>query len=124
MGRIAGTLVRVAERGLSPPQTLAVGFGATILIGTGLLMLPIATTAGESPRVIDALFTAASADCVTGLIVVDTPTFWSPFGHVVILALIQLGGLGYMTVSTMIALLLRRRVSLRERLILQRAIGG
>jgi len=123
VGRIAGTLVRVAERGLSPPQTLAVGFGATILVGTGLLMLPVATTAGENPRVIDALFTAASAVCVTGLIVVDTPTFWSPFGHVVILALIQLGGLGYMTVSTMIALLLRRRVSLRERLALQRAVG-
>jgi trk system potassium uptake protein TrkH len=86
-------------------------------------MLPYATAVGESPPLIDALFTATSAVCVTGLIVVDTPHFWSPFGHGVILALIQVGGLGYMTVSTFIALLLRRRVSLRERLVLQKAVG-
>jgi trk system potassium uptake protein TrkH len=86
-------------------------------------MLPYATAVGESPPLIDALFTATSAICVTGLIVVDTPHFWSPFGHGVILALIQVGGLGYMTVSTFIALLLRRRVSLRERLVLQKAVG-
>lgn len=86
-------------------------------------MLPYATAVGESPALVDALFTATSAICVTGLIVVDTPNFWSPFGHGVILALIQVGGLGYMTVSTFIALLIRRRVSLWERIILQRAVG-
>lgn len=114
---------KIAERPLSPPQTLALGYAACILVGTGLLLLPVATASGESPSFIDALFTATSAVCVTGLIVVDTPNFWSPFGHGVILTLIQLGGLGYMTASTFIALLLRRRVSLWERLVLQKAVG-
>lgn len=122
--RTLSTPVRkIAERPLSPPQILALGYAACILVGTGLLVLPVATASGESPSFIDALFTATSAICVTGLIVVDTPNFWSPFGHGVILALIQLGGLGYMTVSTFIALLIRRRVSLQERLILQKAVG-
>lgn len=123
MSRIARSVTKLAERPLSPPQVLALGYGVCILVGTGLLMLPYATAVGESPPLIDALFTATSAVCVTGLIVVDTPHFWSPFGHGVILALIQVGGLGYMTVSTFIALLLRRRVSLRERLVLQKAVG-
>lgn len=123
MSRITGGIHKVAERPLSPPRTLALGYGVCILVGTGLLMLPYATAAGESPRLIEALFTATSAVCVTGLIVVDTARFWSPFGHGVILALIQVGGLGYMTVSTFIALLLRQRVSLRERVVLQKAVG-
>lgn len=123
MKTIARPISRFVERPLSPPQTLALGYGIMIVVGTGLLMLPFATAAGESPRFIEALFTATSAVCVTGLIVVDTPHFWSPFGHGVILALIQIGGLGYMTASTFIALLLRRRISLRERLILQKAVG-
>jgi trk system potassium uptake protein TrkH len=103
---------------------LALGYAGFILAGTALLLLPVATAAGESPYLIDALFTATSAVCVTGLIVVDTPNFWSPFGHGVILALIQVGGLGYMTVSTFIALLIRRRVSLWERIVLQKAVGA
>lgn len=123
MSRISRSVTKLAERPLSPPQVLALGYAGCILVGTGLLMLPYATAVGESPPLIDALFTATSAVCVTGLIVVDTPHFWSPFGHGVILALIQVGGLGYMTVSTFIALLLRRRVSLRERLVLQKAVG-
>ena len=123
MSRISRSVTKLAERPLSPPQVLALGYAGCILVGTGLLMLPYSTAVGESPPLIDALFTATSAVCVTGLIVVDTPHFWSPFGHGVILALIQVGGLGYMTVSTFIALLLRRRVSLRERLVLQKAVG-
>ena len=123
MSRIGGTIGKVAERPLSPPQVLALGYAGCIMVGTGLLMLPYATVSGKNPSLIDAFFTATSAICVTGLIVVDTPNFWSPFGHGVILALIQLGGIGYMTVSTFIALLLRRRVSLRERLVLQKAVG-
>ena len=123
MSRLSKTVMKLAERPLSPPQVLALGYAGCILVGTGLLMLPYATAAGESPPLIDAVFTATSAVCVTGLIVVDTPNFWSPFGHGVILALIQVGGLGYMTVSTFIALLIRRRVSLRERIILQKAVG-
>ncbi|MFQ5989609.1 MAG: TrkH family potassium uptake protein [Candidatus Methylomirabilales bacterium] len=123
MSGIAGTISRLAERPLSPPQVLALGYAGCIMVGTGLLMLPYATASGGSPPLIDALFTATSAICVTGLIVVDTPNFWSPFGHGVILALIQVGGVGYMTISTFIALLVRRRVSLRERLVLQKAVG-
>jgi trk system potassium uptake protein len=119
----ARPITRFIERPLSPPQTLALGYGMFILTGTVLLMLPVATATGESPRLIDALFTATSAVCVTGLIVQDTPNFWSPFGHGVILVLIQIGGLGYMTVSTFIALLVRRRVSLWEHLVLQKAVG-
>ncbi len=75
MSRIAGRITKLAKRPLSPPQALAVGYGVLILAGTGLLMLPYATAAGESPRLIDAVFTATSAVCVTGLIVVDTPHF-------------------------------------------------
>lgn len=120
---IGRPITRLVERPLSPPQTLALGYGMFILAGAGLLMLPIATASGNSPRLVDALFTASSAVCVTGLIVQDTPNFWSPFGHGVILALIQIGGLGYMTVSTFIALLVRRRVSLWEHLVLQKAVG-
>lgn len=123
LGTLSTPVRKIAERSLSPPQALALGYAACILVGTGLLLLPVATSSGESPSFIDALFTATSAICVTGLIVVDTPHYWSPFGHGVILVLIQLGGLGYMTVSTFIALLIRRRVSLRERLILQKAVG-
>jgi trk system potassium uptake protein len=124
LSRITGTIVKVLARPLSPPRALTLSFGVCILMGTGLLMLPRATASGESPPLLDALFTAASAVCVTGLIVVDTPNFWSPFGHGVILVLIQLGGLGYMTVSTFIALLIRRRISLGERLVLQKAVGA
>lgn len=123
LNRIVRRITKLAERPLSPPQTLAVGYGVLILAGAGLLMLPYATAAGESPRLIDAVFTATSAVSVTGLIVVDTSHFWSPFGHGVILALIQVGGLGYMTISTFLALLLRQRISLRERLVLQKAVG-
>jgi trk system potassium uptake protein len=93
-----------------------VGFGSAVLVGTALLMLPISTAAGEPPSFVDALFTATSAVCVTGLTVLDTPTFWSPFGQVVILLLIQAGGLGIMIFAALIGLLLARRMSVRSRL--------
>ncbi|GAA1800842.1 TrkH family potassium uptake protein [Agromyces neolithicus] len=101
---------------LHPEQAVVVGFGGAILVGTVLLMLPISTAAGESPSFVDALFTATSAVCVTGLTVLDTPTFWSPFGQVVIMLLIQLGGLGIMIFAALIGLLLARRMSVRSRL--------
>lgn len=108
---------------LSPPQILVLGFAAVILIGTLLLMLPISSASGQSLRFIDALFTSTSATCVTGLVVVDTGTYFSVFGQITILALIQIGGLGFMTMATLFALLLKRKISLRDRLILQEAMN-
>jgi trk system potassium uptake protein TrkH len=87
------------------------------------LTLPIASADGQPTRWIDALFTATSATCVTGLVVVDTGTYYSTFGQLVILALIQVGGLGFMTMATLFTLFLKRRVSLREKLILQEALN-
>ncbi len=81
-------------------QIVALGYFLVILTGTLLLMLPIATQEGQPPTsVLDALFTAVSASCVTGLVVVDTGTHWTVFGQLVILGLIQIGGLGFMTIS-------------------------
>lgn len=93
-----------------------VGFAVAILAGTVLLLLPVSTTDGRSPSFVDALFTATSAVCVTGLTVLDTPTFWSPFGQVVIMLLIQLGGLGIMIFASLIGLVLARKLSVRSRL--------
>jgi trk system potassium uptake protein len=101
---------------LHPAQAVVLGFGSAILVGTGLLSLPIATTSGRSASFIDAIFTATSAVCVTGLVVVDTPTYWSSFGQVVILLLIQLGGLGIMIFAALIGLVLARKLSVRSRL--------
>jgi trk system potassium uptake protein len=101
---------------LHPAQVVVLGFAAAILVGTGLLSLPIATATGRSASFIDALFTSTSAVCVTGLVVVDTPTYWSSFGQVVILLLIQLGGLGIMIFASLIGLLLARKLSVRSRL--------
>jgi trk system potassium uptake protein TrkH len=101
---------------LHPAQTVVVGFASAILLGTILLLLPISTAAGRSPSFVDALFTSTSAVCVTGLAVVDTPTYWSPFGQVVIMLLIQLGGLGIMIFAALIGLVLARKMSVRSRL--------
>jgi trk system potassium uptake protein len=108
---------------ISPPRTLLLGFTVIIWIGALLLNLPAATASGESMPFIDALFTSTSAACVTGLVVVDTGTYFSTFGHWVILLLIQIGGVGFMTMATLFALILRRRISLKERLILQESLN-
>lgn len=100
---------------LSNVQIIALGFFIMILVGTGLLMLPCATAVPGGASFGDALFTATSASCVTGLVLRDTGTYWSGFGQVVIIALIQVGGLGFMTIATLFLLLLRRRLGLRER---------
>ncbi|ACT03426.1 TrkH family potassium uptake protein [Paenibacillus sp. JDR-2] len=107
----------------SPPRILVFGFAMIIVIGAVLLSMPIASSDGSRLPFIDALFTATSATCVTGLVVVDTGTYFSTFGKIVILSLIQIGGLGFMTMSTLIALVLRKRISLKERLILQEAMN-
>ncbi|HET8779224.1 MAG TPA: potassium transporter TrkG [Agromyces sp.] len=101
---------------LHPAQAVVVGFAVAILAGTVLLLLPVSSMDGRSPSFVDALFTATSAVCVTGLTVLDTPTFWSPFGQVVIMLLIQLGGLGIMIFASLIGLALARKLSVRSRL--------
>lgn len=108
---------------LNAVQILALGFAIVILIGAILLTLPIATKTGVRTSFIDALFTATSATCVTGLITVDTGTYWSYFGKTVIISLIQIGGLGFMAFTTLLALLLRKKISLRERLIMHEALN-
>ncbi|KYH32270.1 TrkH family potassium uptake protein [Neomoorella mulderi] len=102
---------------------MALGFGVVIATGTLLLSLPIASQSGQPVAVIDALFTATSATAVTGLVTVDTQTTYSLFGELVILALIQTGGLGFMTLSTLVALLLGKRITLKERLVMQEAMN-
>ncbi|MBK1785014.1 TrkH family potassium uptake protein [Prauserella sp. ASG 168] len=94
-------------------------FAAVVALGTALLSLPAATTTGEPAELVTALFTATSAVCVTGLVVVDTPTHWSTFGEVVILCLIQVGGLGIMTIASLLGLLVSRRFGLRLQLTAQ-----
>ncbi len=102
---------------------LALGFAVTILVGSLLLTLPVANREGVITPYITALFTATSAVCVTGLVVVDTKSYWSPFGQAIILLLIQVGGLGFMTSSTLLLLLVGRRFGLRERVWLREAHG-
>ena len=107
-----------------PAVSLLLLFAILITIGTLLLMLPMAAASGEPTRFIDALFTATSAACVTGLVVLDTANHWSPFGQVVILILIQLGGFGIMAGSTLLLFLFLRRTTLRDRVLVQESLGG
>ena len=108
---------------MTPARVLFLGFAGIILFGGFLLWLPVSAAPGKSIAFIDALFTSTSAVCVTGLIVLDTPVDFSFFGQVVIMLLIQAGGLGYMTLASMVIILLRRRVSLKDQLVLQEALN-
>jgi trk system potassium uptake protein TrkH len=103
----------------TPPQILAGGFFAVILLGAILLALPFAASKGISIGFVDALFTSVSSVCVTGLIVKDTPVDFSLFGQIVIMILVQIGGLGYMTSASVIYLIIGKRIGLAERLILR-----
>ena len=106
-----------------PAQVLAIGYLVVILIGTLLLHIPIATTKEGSLPWIDCLFTATSATAVTGLIVENTSVAFTVFGQVVIMLLIQFGGLGLMTMSTLVALIIGRRIGIRERVVMQKELG-
>lgn len=99
---------------MRPTQIMVSGFAAIIVIGALLLTLPIASQSGESIGLLNALFTATSAVCVTGLVMVDTATYWSLFGQIVIITLIQIGGLGFMTVATMFSLMARKNTTKRK----------
>jgi len=113
----------IRRRPLSPSQFLAASFLGIIVAGGVLLSLPIAHAAGRTVSVLDAFFTSVSAVCVTGLIVADTPVDFSVFGQVVVMLLIQAGGLGYMTLSTVLTVAIGRSVTLQERLTLQEALN-
>lgn len=95
----------------NPARSVLLGFAALILLGTALLMLPVATEPGQRTSPITALFTATSAACVTGLVTVDTATHWSAFGEGVILALIQIGGFGVMSAASLLVLIVGRRIT-------------
>lgn len=107
----------------APQKYLVLGFAIIIIIGAFLLSLPISSKSGIGLKFIDALFTAASATCVTGLVVVDTGTQFTLFGQIVMLVMVQLGGLGFMTMTTWFAVMLRKRVTLRDRLILKESMN-
>lgn len=111
------------RRRLQAAQVIALSFAAVILCGTLLLMLPISSAEGESCGLMRALFTATSSTCVTGLVLADTLTAWSIFGQVVILLMIQLGGLGFMTILFLLTLLIRRKLSLSQRLMMVSAFN-
>ncbi len=108
------------QKRLSPPQIIVLGFISIITCGTILLMLPFSSFKGCS--FIDALFTATSAVCVTGLIVKDIPNDFTLFGQIIILILIQIGGLGYMTSSTLVALILGKRIGIGERIVMKQEL--
>ncbi|PKM50162.1 MAG: Trk family potassium uptake protein [Firmicutes bacterium HGW-Firmicutes-7] len=108
---------------LKPTQILVLGFLFIILIGTLILNLPISSNDGQSIGLLNALFTATSAVCVTGLAVVNTLEHWTMFGKIAILALIQIGGLGFMTITTTLFIILGKKISLKERLIIQEALN-
>lgn len=106
---------------LSTTQMIALGFLSAITVGTLLLMLPVSSAQGQWTNPVDALFSATTSVCVTGLVVVDTYSYWSIFGQLVILLLIQMGGLGIVTLTTAVMVFIGRKVTLRDRLLLEEA---
>ena len=114
---------RINDLELNPPRVLALGFGILIFIGAILLNLPVASQNGESIGFINALFTSASSVCVTGLVVVNTANYWTLFGKIVIISLIQMGGLGFMTMATLMALIIGKKITLKERLIIKEQLN-
>ena len=112
------------KRNLTSSQIIILGFSGVILLGTLLLMLPVSNGRGEATPALDALFTATSAVCVTGLVLHDTATYWSAFGQAVILLLIQIGGMGVITVAAAFTMLSGRKISLMQRSTMQEAISA
>ena len=119
-----GLFERHRLRRLNQVQFIALGFFFIILAGSLILTLPIASRSGEWTPFLDSMFTATSATCVTGLIVYDTFTHWSLFGQLVILLLIQIGGLGFITVGVGFAMAFRRRIGLRQRDLMKESINA
>lgn len=108
---------------LNGVQTLALGFIVVIFLGSLILSMPFSSANNEPTNYLDALFTATSSVCVTGLVTVDTGTHWNEFGQIVIISLIQIGGLGFMSITVFIAALLGKKITLKERLYVQEAMN-
>ena len=114
--------MRIKKR-FSHVRIIALGYFIMIALGAVLLMLPISAADRSASPFLEALFTSTSASCVTGLVLRDTATHWSGFGQAVILVLIQIGGLGFMTISTFFFLFMRRQVGLRSRAVMSESIN-
>ena len=112
-----------SRKPMSTATVMALGFLALIIVGTLLLMLPISSASGEITSPLTALFTAVSAICVTGLVVVESGIYWSVFGKIVIITLIQIGGLGFMTMAVLLSIIVRRRLSPRDRVLVAASYG-
>lgn len=112
------------NRQLSPSRIIPLSFFAMILLGTLLLMLPFATRDGRGADLETALFTATSASCVTGLVLQDTAQYWTLFGQIVILCLIQVGGMGIVTMAVIISIFSGRKIGLKERWVMQESISA
>ncbi len=108
---------KILKKSINPSRIIVVGFCLLILLGALLLMMPLSTEDGHSEDFLTCLFTATSASCVTGLSLVDTATNWSSFGEGVILSMIQIGGIGFMTMAMMLSMLVKRVISPKERMI-------
>ena len=111
------------QRKLNPTRLIVLGFGGVVLLGTMLLHLPFSAWDGQATPWLICLFTATSATCVTGLVLVDTATHWAPFGQGVLLALMQLGGLGFVTLMSLIPFALRQRIGLSQRLMMASSLN-
>ena len=116
--------VVLLKRKLTSFQIIILGFSGVILFGTFLLMLPFSSRSGLATPFSDALFTSTSAVCVTGLIIHDTATYWSAFGQFGILLLIQIGGMGVITIAASFAMISGRKISLMQRCTMQEAISA
>lgn len=114
----------LGKRRVPPGQIIIAGFAGTILLGALLLMLPWATRDGQGASFLDALFTATSATCVTGLVVHDTYSYWSPFGQAVLLLLIQIGGMGVVTIAIAIFMITGKKIGFQQRLLMQESIAA
>lgn len=108
----------------SPTQIIVLGFALVIVAGAALLMLPISLAPGKQPNLLEAFFTATSCVCVTGLVVVETGEHFSLFGQIVVITLIQIGGLGFMTLATLLLMALGKRITLKERMIIQESLNA
>ena len=111
------------DKKLNEVQILTLGFIAIILVGAIILSLPISSREGDYTNYLDSLFTATSSVCVTGLVTLDTGTYWSTFGQCIILMLIEIGGLGFMSLTTFIYIIIGKKITFRERMIVQEAIN-
>lgn len=117
-------LNKLRNKKMSHAQTIALGFFVMIMVGALLLMLPISSRSGQWTSFGNSLFTAASASCVTGLVVVDTFTYWTTFGQIIILIMIQIGGLGFVSMGVLFAFFLKRKIGLAKRDLIQESVSA